>query len=242
MKSFKLIACLIGAIIIAPILQLQSFGATQTNQPSPNPVFFDQSFDASKPAAAYDLLVQRQQQRRLAYSDTMDLAMTFLLQTNWQRAAGIYQSAAAATERPAEKAAALAGAAQSLAAARQWGEAANLANQTQQLAPNSREAAALRYVFWKKSGDELESRVADDGMKQLDLSMDGNPVMEPITGLVIVVVVAVLPPIIALAVRIYQLPDDAIVRLAEQVFENDYKMGKAAIDAIPFVFPLMERR
>ena len=55
-------------------------------------------------------------------------------------------------------------------------EAATVANEFQILNPNSMGTAALRYEYWKRAGDPLETIVAEKHLSALDPNYGGEPV------------------------------------------------------------------
>lgn len=167
MKATRWIATMMAWVMFTvPCLQVQIRAAGAGDTEKNIPFYFNGALSGRDPGSVYKILWEKQQAGQLSFDETMDLAMALFLQKQWEQAAGAYKSAAANVILPEKKAAAMAGAAQSLAVAHKWTEAGRLMNETNRLVPNSKEAAAMRFAYWTNAGDVLEARVAQDRMKQ----------------------------------------------------------------------------
>ena len=180
MRRMHLVALGMAWVMFAvPCLQMQARGEAISKGEPAKRVYFDASRESTSPDKVYAALWERQQHQKLSFEETMDMAMALLLQQNWDRAAGVYQSAAGTVTDSGKKAAAICGAGQSLAATGKWTEAGKLMNEANRLVPNSKAAAALRLAYWTNAGDMLEIQVAQDRMKQLNLNSEGSVVCGP---------------------------------------------------------------
>ena len=70
-------------------------------------------------------------------------------------------------------------------------DAAQAALVGQRFDPNLKELAALRFVYFDKVGNQAQKQAAMDHLRKLDPNFDRKPVMEPITGAMIVAAIVV---------------------------------------------------
>lgn len=151
-------------------------------------VFMRADLDARDPAGAIESFRNLARRRTLTFDELVDMGTARFLMGEWDKASQAYESASAQSTDRGQKAMALYFAAQSTANKGDWREAGQLANRAHQLAPNSRELAAVRVAFWKNTNDRMEISAAEDRLKVMELSVEGNPVCEPGTILVISIV------------------------------------------------------
>lgn len=236
MRFTRWIAALMAWVMFTvPCLQTQVMAARSGDTGARAPIYFGAALEGRDPGGVYTTLWAKQQAGQLSFEETMDMAMALFLQQQWDQAAGVYKSAAANTTLPTKKAAAMAGAAQSLAAAHKWAEAGRLMNEINRLIPNSKEAAAMRFAYWTNAGDALETRVAQDRMKQLNLNSEGKVVCDPGTILVILIIAVIAAetvPVVAYVIK-NNLSSDEMKAVAEALHRNLMAILSCGLTKVP---------
>ena len=173
------------SILLAPVIGVQ-VRADAGGSPPERPVFLEMQYaNEQGPEPVLADLWRQEKRGPLTFAQQMDMGVALILQSRPEQAAGVFKAVAASVSDDKQKAAAFVYAAQSLALAKDWRGAGDLANRAGQLAPQSKSIAALRFTFWKMAGDALEQQAATDRLQQLDVNYDGKAVFEP--GTVIIV-------------------------------------------------------
>ena len=117
--------------------------------------------------------------------------------------------------------------AQSYGALGDYRLAAKAATEGVQAQPSSQELAALRVAYYKELGDELNFRVADEYLKQLNAVYKKDPKCEPITaGLIIAGIVCLTGVVIKMLDSVDKAQDPAVRERILAMLET--VVGKAA--------------
>ena len=77
--------------------------------------------------------------------------------------------------------------AQSYGAIGDYSRAAQAANEGQRLAPESSELACLRYAYFDRSGDTINSTIAKEHLMRLDPIYEQEPTIAPVVAAVVIV-------------------------------------------------------
>ena len=159
--------------------------ASEEAQQEVKALFFNKAFvERALPDVCIDLQ-DAMGARDLTFEEWFDYGTAWLFQKRWDRAASAYEAAAAKSKDSSRKAGAYLLAAQSAEFGKRFQEAGQLANTAARFDPRNKQVAAMRSVFWRAAGDDLESLAAEDCVKQLDLRLDGTEVIEPFTAVVV---------------------------------------------------------
>ena len=167
------------------------------------PFFFNSGYNAADPGQIIGELRPKAQCDGLGFEESMDYASAWFLLRRWDRAAMAYEGAVREADSPAARATALYFAAQSAMMAGHFREAGEMMNAACRLETNSAALAAQRLACWAAAGDDLERRVAENRLAELDVRVEGAEVCS-IGTIIIVMVVAYA------AVALYAIHEDKL--------------------------------
>lgn len=143
-------------------------------------VFLVEAHNSMQPKEVINAVRALRRERKLAFSEHMDLGSAYFLELDWSSAQEAFDNAAGAADRGEEKAVALLASAQAAAAKTDFVEAGQLANQAQRHIEQDHEVshqiAAARFAFWTSAGNTAERRSAEQMIARLDINTQGEEV------------------------------------------------------------------
>ncbi len=176
---------------------------------SPPVVFYESCNNGKQPQEVQHLYQTLMVTQQMTYEQWCDYGSSWFLEQRWDKAEAAYEAAVSATREPAKQAAALLLAAQSANMGKRFAEAGAMANRANALCPKGKEIGVYRFAFWSSAGDTLEKYIADDYLKQVNLSMDGKAVCEPLTLCAIICTAAILS---GTGITIYAIHEKMLTR------------------------------